>query len=58
MKRLLNLLILLALAPSLLALLPRLQAEHPGPVVLLMDAEALRAEARARGKDLLAVLEA
>jgi len=58
MKRLLNLLILLALAPSLLALLPRLQAEHPGPVVLLMDAEALREEARAQGKDLLAVLEA
>lgn len=58
MKRLLNLLILLALAPSLLALLPRLRAEHPGPVVLLMDAEALREEARAQGKDLLAVLEA
>ncbi|WP_234553191.1 DUF5693 family protein [Thermus caliditerrae] len=58
MKRLLNLLILLALAPSLLALLPRLGAEHPGPVVLLMDAEALREEARAQGKDLLAVLEA
>ncbi|WP_038042271.1 DUF5693 family protein [Thermus tengchongensis] len=58
MKRLLNLLILLALAPSLLALLPRLRAEHPGPVVLLMDAEALREEAQAQGKDLLAVLEA
>lgn len=58
MKRLLNVLLLLALAPSLLALLPRLQAERPGPVVLVLDAEAVREEARAQGKDLLDVLAA
>lgn len=58
MKRLLNLVILLALVPSLLALAPRLQAERPGPVALVMDAEALRQEAKAEGKDLLMALEA
>jgi hypothetical protein len=57
-KRLLNLVILLALVPSLLALVPRLQAERPGPVALVMDAEALRQEAKAEGKDLLMALEA
>ncbi|WP_448569494.1 DUF5693 family protein [Thermus sp.] len=57
MKALLNLVILLALLPSLLALAPRLQAERPGPVALVMDAEALRQEAKAEGKDLLMALE-
>jgi len=58
MKALLNLVILLALLPSLLALAPRLKAERPGPVALVMDAEALRQEAKREGKDLLQALEA
>ncbi|WP_243026805.1 DUF5693 family protein [Thermus albus] len=58
MKLLLNALLLLALIPSLLALKPRLQAERPGPVVLVVDAEALREEAQSQGKSLLEVLEA
>ncbi|GAB5601834.1 DUF5693 family protein [Thermus sp. FJN-A] len=58
MKRLLNLLILLALAPSLLSLLPRMRAERPGPVVLVVDAEAVREEARAQGRGLLEALAA
>ena len=58
MTRLLNLVILLALVPSLLALAPRLKAERPGPVALVMDAEALRQEAKREGKDLLQALEA
>lgn len=52
MRRLFLALILIALPPSLLALLPRLRAERPGPVVLLLDAGALHAEARARGESL------
>ena len=58
MNALLNLVILLALLPSLLALAPRLKAERPGPVALVMDAEALRQEAKREGKDLLQALEA
>ncbi|GGM92077.1 hypothetical protein GCM10007092_01380 [Thermus composti] len=58
MKGFLNLLVLLALVPSLLALGPRLKTERPGPVVLLLDAEAVREEARAQGKSLLEVLKA
>jgi hypothetical protein len=58
MKRFLHLLILLALVPSLLALVPRLEGERPGPVALVMDAEALRAEAKAAGKDLLSAVAA
>ncbi|WP_347240272.1 DUF5693 family protein [Thermus sp.] len=58
MKRLLHLLLFLALVPSLLALFPRLQAERPGPVVLLLDAEAVREEAKTQGKSLLEALAA
>ncbi|MFN4070772.1 MAG: DUF5693 family protein [Thermus caldifontis] len=58
MKPLLNALLLLALIPSLLALKPRLQAERPGPVVLVVDAEAVRDEAKSQGKSLREVLEA
>jgi hypothetical protein len=58
MNRWLNLLILLSLLPSLLALSPRLQAERPGPVALVVDAEALREEAKVQGKGLLEVLAA
>ncbi|KGQ22959.2 DUF5693 family protein [Thermus filiformis] len=54
MRRTLNLLLLLALVPSLLSLLPRIRAERPGPVVLVMDGKALEDEARARGEDLVA----
>ncbi len=56
MKRLLHLLLFLALVPSLLALLPRLRAERPGPVALVLDAEAVRAQAKAQGQSLLQAL--
>ncbi|MEN2982502.1 MAG: DUF5693 family protein [Thermus sp.] len=58
MKRLLQALILLALLPSLLALGPRLRAERPGPVVLMLDAEAAWEEARSQGQSLLQTLQA
>ncbi|GLV48270.1 hypothetical protein TJA_14260 [Thermus sp. LT1-2-5] len=57
MRAFLNLALLLALFPSLLALSPRLRAERPGPVVLVVDAESVREEARAQGKSLLEVLQ-
>ncbi|MGQ9511081.1 MAG: DUF5693 family protein [Thermaceae bacterium] len=53
MKKLLNILILLSLLPSLLSLVPRMEAEKPGPVVLVMDGKALEEEARAQGEGLL-----
>ena len=56
MRALLHLLLFLALLPSLLALAPRLRAQAPGPVALVLDAEAVREEARARGEDLMAAL--
>lgn len=49
---LLRALIVLALIPSLLALSPRLRAEHPGPVVLVMDGNAALEEARLNGQTL------
>ncbi|TBH21490.1 DUF5693 family protein [Thermus thermamylovorans] len=55
MKRLLDALILLALLPSLLALLPRLEAERP-EALLLLDGQALWDEARIRGQEPLALL--
>ena len=45
MRALLHLLLFLALLPSLLALAPRLRAQAPGPVALVLDAEAVREEA-------------
>ncbi|GAA5334711.1 MULTISPECIES: DUF5693 family protein [Thermus] len=57
MRTFFHVLLLLALFPSLLALEPRLRAERPGPVVLLLDAESVREEARVEGKSLLEVLE-
>ena len=56
MRALLHLLLVLALLPSLLALAPRLRAQAPGPVALVLDAEAVREEAQARGEDLMAAL--
>ncbi|SDF03399.1 hypothetical protein SAMN04488243_12131 [Thermus arciformis] len=56
MRRLLHLLLFLALIPSLLALLPRIHAERPGPVVLVLDAEAVRPRAKAQGQGLLEAL--
>ncbi|MCL6569669.1 MAG: DUF5693 family protein, partial [Meiothermus silvanus] len=47
---LLRALIVLALIPSMLALTPRLQAEHPGPVVLVIDGNAVEDEARLSGQ--------
>ncbi len=57
MKRILQLLILLALLPSLLALYPRHRLERPGPVVLTLDGLAVREEARLRGIDLEVLLD-
>lgn len=48
-----NILRLIVVAAALLsipALLPRMQVERPGPVVLVMDGEAIADEARATGK--------
>lgn len=50
MRWILRLLILGALVPSLLALLPRQQAETPGPVLIMIDGQALEAEALAAGE--------
>ena len=57
MKKLLHLLLLLALLPSLAALYARWQVEQPGPVVLTLDGQAVREEARLRGLDLDALLD-
>ena len=57
MKKLLHLLLLLALLPSLAALYARWQVERPGPVVLTLDGQAVREEARLRGLDLEALLD-
>jgi len=56
-KRLLNLLVLLALVPSLAALHARWRVERPGPVVLTLDGQAVREEARLRGLDLDELLD-
>jgi len=56
-KKLLHLLLLLALLPSLAALYARWQVERPGPVVLTLDGQAVREEARLRGLDLDALLD-
>ncbi|MEJ5335829.1 MAG: DUF5693 family protein [Thermus sp.] len=56
MRAFLQGLLLLSFLLSLPALGPRLQADRPGPVVLLMDGKALEDEARARGEDLLTAL--
>ncbi|MCS7058574.1 MAG: DUF5693 family protein [Meiothermus sp.] len=39
------------------ALLPRIQAEHPGPVVLIMDGEEVAERARAQGKGFLELMQ-
>ncbi len=57
MKRVLYILILVSLIPSLLALAPRLRVEHPGPVVLTVDWTALVRAAEQRGEDPLTLLE-
>jgi len=56
-KKLLNLLLLLALIPTLAALHVRWQVERPGPVVLTLDGQAVREEARLRGLDLDELLD-
>ena len=50
MRWILRLLILGALVPSFLALLPRAQAEKLGPVLIMIDGQALEAEALAFGE--------
>lgn len=56
MRAFLQGLLFLAALLSLPALGPRLKADRPGPVALLMDGKALEDEARARGEDLLTAL--
>ncbi len=58
MKQILNLLIVLALLPSLAALKTRWLVEQPGPVVLTLDGLAAREEARLRGFDIDDLLDA
>ncbi len=57
MKKLLVALIILALLPSLYALKERVEAEKPGPVVLTIDEQTVRDEARLRGIDLDELLD-
>ena len=57
MKRLLQLLLLLALLPTLAALTERWRVERPGAVVLTLDGQAVREEARLRGLDLNDLLD-
>ncbi|WP_456477023.1 DUF5693 family protein [Oceanithermus sp.] len=57
MRLLLNLAIALALLPTLWALGTRVQVERPGPVVLTLDEQAVREEARLRGVDLGELLD-
>lgn len=49
--------ILLSVVLSLPALLPRMQAERPGPVVLVMDGEEVTEQARFVGKTFLQLME-
>ncbi|WP_299432492.1 DUF5693 family protein [uncultured Meiothermus sp.] len=49
--------VVLAAVLSLPALLPRMQAERPGPVVLIMDGEEVAEEARFTGKTFLQVMQ-
>ena len=57
MKKLLVLLIALALLPSLYALKTRVAVEKPGPVVLTLDEQAVRDEARLHGLDVDELLD-
>ncbi len=54
---LLRITVLLAAVLSLPALWPRMQAEHPGPVVLIMDGEEVADEARFTGRTFLQVMQ-
>lgn len=49
--------VLLSAVLSLPALLPRMQAERPGPVVLIMDGEEAADQARFAGKTILQVMQ-
>lgn len=49
-SNILRIVVVAAAILSIPALLPRIQVERPGPVVLVMDGEALADEARAMGK--------
>ncbi|GEM84478.1 DUF5693 family protein [Meiothermus hypogaeus] len=56
LRSLLRLAVLLSVVLSLPALLPRMQAERPGPVVLIMDGEEVADQARFTGKTFLQVI--
>jgi len=57
LKNILRIVVIAAVLLSIPALLPRMQIERPGPVVLVMDGEALADEARARGQTFLQLAE-
>lgn len=57
LRSLLRLVVLLSAVLSLPALLPRMQAERPGPVVLVMDGEEVAEQARFTGKTFLQVIQ-
>lgn len=56
-RRILQITVLLAALVSLPALWPRMQAEHPGPVVLIMDGEEVAEHARFTGRTFLQVMQ-
>lgn len=57
LRNILRMVVLLSAVLSLPALLPRMQAERPGPVVLIMDGEEVADQARFTGKTILQVMQ-
>jgi len=57
MRRLLQIILIISLIPSLLALLPRLRSQHPGPVLLAVSWSSLEPYARQRGLTPLQLLQ-
>lgn len=56
-QNILRMVVLLSAVLCLPALLPRMQAERPGPVVLIMDGEEVADQARFAGKTILQVMQ-
>lgn len=57
LRSLLRITVLLATVLSLPALFPRMQAERPGPVVLIMDGEEVADQARFTGKTFMQLMQ-
>lgn len=57
LRSLLRITVLLATVLSLPALFPRMQAERPGPVVLIMDGEEVAHQARFTGKTFMQLMQ-